>query len=209
MLRALLTAALFSLSASAAALAGTVRVEVRTPNGEPVANAVVTVSGPASSPLTISKKLVVEQKDLHFQPFVLVVPRGASVAFPNLDQTRHHVYSFSAAGPFELKLYGSGETRSVRFDKLGTIAVGCNIHDQMSAFIRVTDAPWATVTDAAGVATIPDVDPGQRTIEVWHPLQRGSQETTMERSITVPANTVLSQSFELAIRKPLDVHTSY
>jgi len=208
MLKALL-AALFSLSASATALAGTVRVEVRTPSGEPVANAVVTVSGPASSSLTPPRKLVIEQKNLQFYPFVLVAPRGASVAFPNLDQTRHHVYSFSAAGPFELKLYGSGETRSVRFDKVGTVAVGCNIHDQMSAFIRVTDAPWATVTDAAGVAIIPDVEPGQRIIEVWHPHQRGSQEATLERNVTVRDRAGITQSFELAIRKPLDIHSPY
>jgi plastocyanin len=201
-------ALLVCLSASATAFAGTVRVEVRTPNGEPLANAVVTVSGPASSPVPAPGKLVVEQKNLQFHPFVLVVPRGASVAFPNLDQSRHHVYSFSLAGPFELKLYAAGETRSVKFAKTGTIAVGCNIHDQMSAFIRVTDAPWMAVTDANGVATIADVEAGNRAIEVWHPLQRGSQDATLKRTVLI-ATSAITQSFELAVRKPLDIHSSY
>lgn len=204
-----LLAAFAGLCACAPALADTVRIEVRTAKGEPLPDAVVTVSGPVSSAPLSTRKLVIEQKDLQFRPFVLVVPRGASVAFPNFDQTRHHVYSFSPAGPFELKLYGAGETRSVRFDKVGTIAVGCNIHDQMSAFIRVTDAPWSAVTDASGVATIPDVQPGTHVVEVWHPHQKGSPESTLRRTVSVAASGETVQSFELAIRKPLGLHSSY
>ncbi len=200
---------LVCLCASGTAFAATVQVEVRTPNGEPLANAVVTVSGPSSSPIATPGKLAIEQKNLQFHPYVLVVPRGASVAFPNLDQTRHHVYSFSPTGPFELKLFASGETRSVKFDKVGTIAVGCNIHDQMSAFIRVTDAPWMAITDANGVAAIPDVEAGSRVIEVWHPLQSGSQDASLKRNVTVTANAGILQSFELAVRKPLKIHSHY
>src|SRR5262249_2412316 len=99
---------------ASAAWAGELRVTVKRPAGEAVANAVVTVSGRAKTPASYTEPLKMEQRDLKFAPYVLVAPRGATVAFPNLDQTRHHVYSFSAAGPFELKLYGAGETRSVK-----------------------------------------------------------------------------------------------
>ncbi len=44
------------------------------------------------------------------------------------------VYSFSA-DPSN-KLRGRDETRHVKFDKPGVVAVGCNIHDDMSAYIR-------------------------------------------------------------------------
>jgi hypothetical protein len=152
---------------------------------------------------------VIEQKDLAVHPFVLVIPRGASVSFPNLDQTRHHVYSFSPAGPFELKLYGFGETRSVRFDNLGVIALGCNIHDQMSAFIRVTDSPWAAVTNSAGLAVIDDVEPGERTIEIWHPYLKNGQGAALKRQVSIPADAGSRQVFEVAIRKPLDMHAAY
>ena len=65
------------------------------------------------------------------------MPVGATVSFPNRDKVRHHVYSFSAAKKFDLKLYGRDETRSVVFDKPGVVALGCNIHDVMSGFIVV------------------------------------------------------------------------
>ena len=78
-----------------------------------------------------------------FHPFVSVVPVGATVDFPNLDATRHHVYSFSPAKRFDLKLFARDQTRSIRVDKAGVIAIGCNIHDQMSAFLFVSATRWA------------------------------------------------------------------
>ncbi|HET6942615.1 MAG TPA: methylamine utilization protein, partial [Sphingomicrobium sp.] len=81
----------------------------------------------------------VSQRDMQFHPFVLVVPVGAKVSFPNLDPTRHHVYSFSPAKKFELKLFAKDQSRSVVFDKPGVVALGCNIHDAMTAFIYVAD----------------------------------------------------------------------
>ncbi|MBK8838564.1 MAG: methylamine utilization protein [Hyphomonadaceae bacterium] len=197
------------LAMHASAWAVDVRVEVKAPNGEPIANAVVTISGPAVASSLRSDGLVMQQKDLAFSPFVLVVPRGASVSFPNFDQTRHHVYSFSPAGPFELKLYGAGETRSVRFTKTGTIAVGCNIHDQMTAFIRVTDAPWAAVTDKMGVVELRNVDAGDRLIEVWHPQQKGSPDATLTSTLAVPASGRVSKVVQLTVRNQLDFHPAY
>ena len=197
------------LAMHASAWAVDVRVEVKAQNGEPIANAVVTISGPAVASSLRSDGLVMQQKDLAFSPFVLVVPRGASVSFPNFDQTRHHVYSFSPAGPFELKLYGAGETRSVRFTKTGTIAVGCNIHDQMTAFIRVTDAPWAAVTDKMGVVELRNVDAGDRLIEVWHPQQKGSPDATLTSTLAVPASGRVSKVVQLTVRNQLDFHPAY
>ena len=197
------------LAMHASAWAVDVRVEVKAPNGEPIANAVVTISGPAVASSLRSDGLVMQQKDLAFSPFVLVVPRGASVSFPNFDQTRHHVYSFSPAGPFELKLYGAGETRSVRFTKTGTIAVGCNIHDQMTAFIRVTDAPWAAVTDKMGVVELRNVDAGDRLIEVWHPQQKGSPDATLTSTLAVPASGRVSKVVQRTVRNQLDFHPAY
>ena len=78
---------------------------------------------------------------MQFHPFVLIVPVGAKVSFPNLDPTRHHVYSFSPAKQFELKLFARDQSRSVVFDKPGVVALGCNIHDAMTAFIVVDGQP--------------------------------------------------------------------
>src|SRR4051812_22633289 len=112
----LLIAAAMALPARAADLV----VEVTTPAGKPVANAVVMVkpvgaAGRGASHL--SGPYVMAQKEMQFEPYVLVVPVGAEVSFPNLDPFRHHVYSFSPAKTFELKLYGRGGVPVVKFDK--------------------------------------------------------------------------------------------
>ena len=89
-----------------------------------------------------------------------------------LDDVRHQVYSFSEAGPFELRLYGRDESRSVTFRNVGVISIGCNIHDGMSAFIYVVDTPFAVKTGADGAVTLNDIPNGAATLRVWHPYMR-------------------------------------
>jgi plastocyanin len=170
-----------------AASAGNVEVQVRGPGGAPLADAVVTLVGPRiSAPIRFPWPYVVKQQNISFQPHVLIVPVGASVTFPNMDNVRHHVYSFSKPKKFELKLYGHEEAHTVVFDKPGVVAIGCNIHDQMSGFIVVVDTPYAARTDANGRATILDVPAGGATISVWSAGLRapGSQ---IAQQLNVPA----------------------
>ncbi len=110
---------------------------------------------------------VMTQRDIAFAPHVLIVPVGADVAFPNQDKVRHHVYSFSPVKRFQLKLYGREESRTVRFDKPGVIALGCNIHDQMSGFIVAVDTPFAAKSDQAGRATLKGLTNGPGVLSIW------------------------------------------
>jgi len=124
-----------------------------------------------------------------------------------LDDVRHQVYSFSPAGPFELRLYGHDESRTVQFRNVGIIAVGCNIHDQMTAFIDVVDTPYAAKTDVNGVAVIPDVPAGAATLRVWHPYMR-APDNHVDRAIIVPHEDT-TQSFSVTLRPPPDHHSMY
>ena len=124
------------------------------------------------------------QKNIQFVPHVLIVPVGASVSFPNRDKVRHHVYSFSKAKKFDLKLYGRDETRSVVFDKPGVVALGCNIHDAMSGFILVVDTPYAMQTGADGHVTIANVPAGGATVRLWHPAIR-APDNMLAQAVTV------------------------
>lgn len=184
-----LLALLLALAAGSAAQAADLTVLVRTPQGKPIANAVVSAypaTGAERSRLRTAGALRVTQHDMSFDPFVLVAPVGAEVSFPNLDTVRHHVYSFSPAKTFELKLYGHDETRTVRFDKPGVVALGCNIHDQMSAFIVVVDTPFAAKTDAAGQVVLHDLPPAALRLQVWHPYAKLKQNT-LTRALAAPA----------------------
>jgi hypothetical protein len=139
---------------------------------------------------------------MQFDPFVLIAPAGASVAFPNFDDVRHQVYSFSEAGPFELRLYGRGESRSVTFRNVGVVSIGCNIHDRMSAFIYIVDTPYAAKTGADGVATLSDLPQGASTVRVWHPYLRGT-DNRIDRSVQITAANAV-QRFEVRLRAPPD-----
>lgn len=172
MVRAAALAASLCLVATSA-LAGDVTVDVRDQAGQPVRDAVVMIR-PAGgvapgTPMKVSWPMVMAQQNTQFTPYVLIVPVGSTVSFPNKDKVRHHVYSFSAAKKFELKLYGRDETRSITFDKTGAVSLGCNIHDSMIAFIFVSDTPFAAKTNAQGSATVQDAPAGSAQLLVWHP----------------------------------------
>lgn len=169
--RSLTTVAL-ALWPATAACAATVSITVRTPEGRPVENAVVMIETPSARPGTppaFSYPARVTQQNIKFSPYVLLVPVGATVAFPNQDKVRHHVYSFSRVKKFELKLYGRDESHSVTFDKPGTVPLGCNIHDAMSAFVKVVDTAFAEKTGASGQVALRNVPSGKATVRVWHP----------------------------------------
>ena len=178
--------ALSLASVSSFAQAATLTVQVRSDDGEAVADAVVTVDAPSASAAKASS-LKVTQKNLAFDPFVLIVPVGAAVAFPNFDRVSHHVYSFSPAKKFEIQLYGHDETRSVVFPTPGIVAIGCNIHDKMTAFLYVTETAFAAKTDANGTATILNVPEGAVNLRVWHPHAAAPQQQ-VEQPLTVTSS---------------------
>lgn len=195
---ALFAACLFATGAAAADLS----VLVRNGAGKPVRDAVVTVHTAAapSGPIRFAWPFRVVQQNMQFDPFVLIVPVGADVAFPNKDGVRHHVYSFSPAKSFELKLYSKDESRSVRFDKVGIIAVGCNIHDSMVAFIKVVDTPYAAKTDASGRVTIRGVAAGKASLRVWHPYMK-AKGNEVARAVTLGAGPH-SETVVVEVRTP-------
>jgi plastocyanin len=179
--------------ASAPASADGLTVYVRGPGNVPIRDAVVTVhlvGRPTPPPAARGGSFTVDQRDIRFHPYVLMVPVGADVAFPNFDTVRHHVYSFSPARRFELKLYAREQARAVRFDTAGIVALGCNIHDQMSAFIAVVDTAFAVKTDASGNAMFPTLPPGPVRITVWHPLARAPGNAVTRAAAGTGAETV-------------------
>lgn len=166
------------------------KVIVSSIEGQPLENAVVEVyyeidsEKNPSREQNSSQEQKVYQRDAAFHPHVLAVPTGSSVAFPNEDTTRHHLYSFSSAKTFELNLYLQETPPPVSFDQAGVIVLGCNIHDHMQAFIVVSDAPYKATTGADGTLTLPPLPPGEHRVRVWHPHLDDSQEVWWEGTIT-------------------------
>jgi len=201
-MRAFLATLLGLLLAAAPAMAGDLVVQVRTANGAPVPNAVVTLyPGGRASPPGPAGSYQIAQRDLQFSPFVLVVPVGADVSFPNFDNVRHHVYSFSPVRRFELRLYAREQARSVHFDRAGIVPLGCNIHDNMIAFIDVVDTGFAARTDGSGQARFTAIPGSQVLVRVWHPYLRapGNQ---IELRVGVPDHGTVTQAVPVNLRPP-------
>ncbi|WP_416307172.1 methylamine utilization protein [Neptunicella sp. SCSIO 80796] len=112
---------------------------------------------------------IMDQIDKQFKPHILVVQKSAWVNFPNSDSIKHHVYSFSDAKSFELKLYSGGSASSIQFEQTGEVALGCNIHDWMLGYIYVVDTPWFGKTDKQGKVTL-NVPAGEYQLKFWSPL---------------------------------------
>lgn len=163
-----------------------VQIRIVDQQGVPLADAVAELQ--LSHPPQITKHAEVAQKDLTFVPFVSAVQKGTAIDFPNQDKTRHHVYSFSPAKVFELKLYAGKPEAPVVFEKAGIVALGCNIHDHMQAFVYVGESPYFAVSNEQGIAQIPAVPDGDYQLKVWHPWQDADQAT---QTVTIHAASQL------------------
>ena len=188
------------LGLTAPLFAAPLAVRVVDASGRPVRDAVVTLypAGSAARAPSAGGRFVVSQQNLQFHPFLTIVPVGADVSFPNLDPTKHHVYSFSPAKRFELKLFARDQSRTVRFDRAGVVALGCNIHDAMSAFIVVTDSAWTARTNAQGIAAFGNAPNAPGRVTVWHPFLR-APGGTLQQAI---APTQRSANFMVRLRPP-------
>lgn len=112
---------------------------------------------------------VMDQRDIRFVPHVMAVRPNTAVSFPNSDDIRHHVYSFSPPKRFELRLYHGTPSEPVVFDQPGQVVIGCNIHDTMLAYIYVVETDWFGVSGDDGRVELTDVPPGNYQLEIYHP----------------------------------------
>lgn len=183
-----------------AAQAAELGVSVRA-NDQPQADAVIAVTPLSASALPAPEtpaEHVIDQRDETFIPYVEVFRPGDSVVFRNSDRTRHHVYSFAPVKPFEFVLAGGADSPPLVLDKVGTIAVGCNIHDQMITHLVVSAAPWVALSDAAGQAQL-ELPPGDYRVEVWHPRLRPGSAADV-RGLHIGADDDERQSIQVDLQ---------
>ncbi len=174
-----------------------VTVMVHDGAGAPLSDAIVALyphTGVVSAAIASTERKM-DQVDKQFLPRVLAIHVGDTVIFPNSDNIRHHVYSFSPARTFQLPLYRGIPSEPVRFDTAGKVVLGCNIHDRMSAHIYVLDAPLFAMTEA-GRHTFSGVAPGDYEVAVFHPRQSEQTDGARRALHVAPQAT---QSVELAV----------
>lgn len=174
-------------AAVAPVLAATVQVQMQDGAGKALPDAVVYLeskdAAAAAKPLQGAE---VAQANRQFDPQVRVVTVGTAVLFPNHDTVRHQVYSFSDTKKFELKLYAGTTAAPVVFDKPGIAVLGCNIHDNMVAWIIVVPTPYFGRSDPDGKVSLDNLPPGNYRLRTWHTrLPVGTP--ALDQALTVPA----------------------
>lgn len=175
-------------AAAPSAWAGDVKVLVTDASGTALTDAVVYLTSPGAKSLV--RPLAgyeIAQVARQFVPRVSVVPVGSAVSFPNKDTVRHHVYSFSAAKVFDLKLYAGTPPTPIVFGVPGPVVLGCNIHDKMAAWLLVVETPYYAKTSVTGAVTLTAIPSGSYTLHVWHPTIPVEMEE-QKQSITISAN---------------------
>ena len=180
--------------------AETVSGEVNDQKGLPLADVVVVATPTSGLPVSsaaASASVLLDQRNREFVPHVLVIHSGTEVSFPNHDNTRHHVYSFSAAKRFEIKLYKNMPPNPIRFDMPGIAVLGCNIHDWMLGYVYVTDSPYFTKSESAGRWSL-ELPPGAYTISFWHPnLAQTELLISQPLTLTAGKTSTLQQSLTI------------
>ena len=185
--------ALFAAASALCPAAWPAAVEVRVTDagGRPLSSAVVFLeSREARAAVKPAAGVEIVQIERQFAPQVTVVPVGTAVSFPNRDSVRHHVYSFSPVKKLEIKLYVGTPAAPVVFDRPGIAVLGCNIHDNMTAWVVVVETPWYGQSGADGRVAWPQVPPGTYRLLTWHPsLAPGAPAA--EQALKVEAGALL------------------
>lgn len=204
--RILLALILAAMAAAVSAQNAEIAASVTDDQGRPVADAVV-VAVPAAGGIQLPARprpTVVDQVDKEFIPKVQAILVGTSIAFPNNDNVRHHVYSFSAAKKFELPLYAGVPAEPVLFDKPGVVVIGCNIHDWMIGYVYVSESPFFAKTGKDGKAILTDLPPRAYVLRVWHP-QMDMLEDATRQTVNLPATRQASVDWSLRLKPEVRV----
>jgi plastocyanin len=161
-------AALLAMLCAPSAFAGMVTVEVTTRSAATAADAVIVFDPLDAAPAPSHEVAIIDQVNKTFVPRVSVVRTGTAITFPNSDRIRHQVYSFSSAKTFTLKLYAGSPHTAVVFDQAGLVILGCNIHDNMVAYVGVVDTPYFAKLTDSGTTTL-NLPAGRYRLRAWHP----------------------------------------
>jgi plastocyanin len=195
--------ACLGLAGALPAAAAQIQARLTDQKGGPVPDAVI-VAAPRSGQRAAVRPepAVVDQIDKTFVPHVLAVVEGTPVLFPNKDDIRHHLYSFSAAKTFELPLYEGTPAAPVVFDRPGVVVLGCNIHDFMRGYVFVSASPYFAASGEDGGAAIAGLPAGGYEVTVWHAREK---QAVPGRRVELAAGDSLALDFTLDLKPAIKI----
>jgi plastocyanin len=164
--------------------------------------------GKASFPLP-----VIKQENCTFEPHMQLASRGLQITFENSDPVLHNCHGYSFVGTDKTTIFNvaqplKGQKSQETLRKPGMVNIECDAgHTWMSAWVWVSDSPFAAVSEEHGSFTIANVPPGTYTLVMWHEGWKSSgmrdgrpvfsSPVLEERQITVLAGANTEANFEL------------
>ena len=145
---------------------------------------------------------VMNQIDTQFSPHILMAQKGANISFPNSDNVKHHVYSFSEAKTFELKLYKDQKPEPLPFEQAGTVTLGCNIHDWMLGYVYVVDTPYFSKTNESGFLQL-ELPDGDYEVRLYNPLLQKSDLQRVDK-VSISGNKNITIQLKHAMLSATD-----
>jgi len=165
---------------------------------------------PAQKWATPSQPVVLDQVGCEYQPHVLAVQTGQTLAIKNSDGLLHNVNAKATVN----RGFNTGQPTNMTTNKTFAsaevmIPVTCEVHGWMEAYIAVVDHPYHAVTGPDGSFRIENLPPGTYTIETWH-----EKYGTKTAQVTVAAKDSRQVDFSynaaavatVPLGKPLDPH---
>jgi hypothetical protein len=144
-----------------------------------------------------SKSYKIDQVRCNFDPFLQVVPRGASVKIVNSDPLLHNIHPFEIIGRGRRTLFNLAQPRQGQIDiktidatRGNVVELSCDAHNWMSGWLYVMDHPYFSVVDEDGRFSIEEIPAGTYKLVAWHPVL-GSRA----QEIKIAANGKAAASF--------------
>ncbi len=135
--------------------------------------------------------VAIDQKGMTFDPHMMVLTVGDTIAFQNHDNVEHNIMSPDAG--YDLGKFGPGKTTTYTFKKEGVYTQLCKIHPEMLAYVFVGQNPYAAIVRDDGTFSIAGVPPGTYELDVWNPKLKATSQ-----QITVTAGGTAQAKFSLA-----------
>jgi len=133
-----------------------------------IQNVVITVKVKDAEVKVPEEPIKIDQMACRYEPHVVLIPVGSTVAYLNSDKVSHNVHTYPGRNDAMNKTVAPGSSEKQVLKQADKIEVKCDIHPWMNAYMFVTDAPYSAVTAADGSFSIEGLPAGEYKAELWH-----------------------------------------
>lgn len=135
-----------------------------------VKNALIIIEGIKEGKAWAKAERKIDQTACVYSPFVQVMEVGKKIKIVNSDPILHNVHGYlNGKTVFNLAMPLPGQEIKAKLEEVGMHDISCDAgHAWMSAYVYVSEHPYAVVTGEDGSFELSEVPPGEYTVKMWH-----------------------------------------